>query len=218
MLRESFQSSLDGLQKDLLRMGALVEEMIHLAVKSLRDQDVELARNVINDDQNVDQMELDIEQRCFRLLATQQPMAVDLRIISTALKIITDLERMADHATDIARTTIRLQGQPLIKPLVDIPRMAEIAQSMVRESLSAYINRDVNLAYSMIERDDEIDSLHGQIFRELLLFMMEDPRTINQATQLLMVSHSLERLADHATNIGEWVIYMVTGERKELND
>ena len=218
MLRESFQSSLDGLQKDLLRMGALVEEMIHLAVKSLRDQDVELARNVISDDQNVDQMELDIEQRCFRLLATQQPMAVDLRIISTALKIITDLERMADHATDIARTTIRLQGQPLIKPLVDIPRMAEIAQTMVRESLSAYINRDVNLAYNMIERDDEIDSLHSQIFRELLLFMMEDPRTINQATQLLMVSHSLERLADHATNIGEWVIYMVTGERKELND
>lgn len=218
MVRESFHSSLEALQKDLLRMGALVEEMIHLAVKSLRDQDAELAREVVAEDEAVDKMELDIEQQCFKLLATQQPMASDLRLISTALKIITDLERMADHAADIAQTTLRLQGQPLIKPLVDIPRMAEIAQLMIRESLSSYVNRDVDLAYRMIERDDEIDALFGQIFRELLLFMMEDPRTINQATQLLMVSHRLERLADHATNIGEWVIYMVTGVRKELND
>jgi len=199
-------------------MGTVVEEAIERSVRSLAEQDTALAQAVIDGDDQADELELDIEQRCLALFALQQPMATDLRSIGTALKIVTDLERMADHATDIAKVTLRLAGQPLIKPLIDIPRMAAIAQTMVREALSAYVNRDADLAYNMIARDDEVDHLYSQIFRELLTYMLEDPRTVQQATYLIFVSKYLERIADHATNLGEWVIYMVTGERKELND
>ncbi len=218
MTRESFHSALERLQEDLLRMGALVEDTIYRAVKSLKDRDVELAREVVAGDEVIDQLNLDIEQRCLQLLALQQPMARDLRVIGTALKISSELERMADNATDIAKVTIRLDGQPLIKPLVDIPRMAEIARSMLRDSLNAFVKQDVKMAMEMIERDHEVDHLYSQIFRELLVIMMEDPRTITQATYLLFVGKYLERIADHATNLGEWTIYLVTGERKELNN
>jgi phosphate transport system protein len=198
-------------------MGSLVEKAIAEAVRSLAERDLELAEKVVTGDDLIDGMELDIENRCLRLLALQQPMASDLRVIGTALKIVTDLERMADHASDIAKVTIRLQGQPLIKPLVDIPRMATIAREMTRQSLDAFVQRDVNMALAMIESDHEVDHLYSQIFRELLTYMMEDPRTIQQATYLLFVGMYLERIADHATNLGEWIIYMVTGEKKELN-
>ncbi len=218
MSRESFHSELHQLQQDLLRMGTLVEETIYKAVNSLKDRDVALAREVVAGDDVIDRMETDIEQRCLQLLALQQPLARDLRAIGTALKIITDLERMADHAVDIAKVTLRLEGQPLIKPLVDIPRMAEIARSMLRDSLKAYVNRDVDLAMEMIRRDHEVDHLYNQIFRELLTFMIEDPKTITQATYLIFVAQFLERIGDHATNLGEWILYMVTGERKDLND
>lgn len=199
-------------------MGTMVEEAVERAVRSLAEQDIALAQSVIDNDDAVDDLELDIEQRCMTLFALQQPMAADLRAIGTALKIITDLERMADHAVDIAKVTRRLEGQPLIKPLIDIPRMAAIGRTMVRDALSAYVNRDVDLAYRMIARDDEVDHLYSQIFRELLTYMLEDPRTTQQATYLIFVAKYLERIADHATNLGEWIIYMVTGERKELND
>ncbi|MDK2855871.1 MAG: phosphate transport system protein [Bacillota bacterium] len=215
--RKSFHLELEELQQDLLRMGSLVEKAIAEAVRSLAERDLELAEKVVTGDDLIDGMELDIENRCLRLLALQQPMASDLRVIGTALKIVTDLERMADHASDIAKVTIRLQGQPLIKPLVDIPRMATIAREMTRQSLDAFVQRDVNMALAMIESDHEVDHLYSQIFRELLTYMMEDPRTIQQATYLLFVGMYLERIADHATNLGEWIIYMVTGEKKELN-
>lgn len=218
MTRASFQELLDQLQEDLLRMGTLVEETIYRAVRSLADRDVDLARQVVQGDDLIDDMELEIEQRCLQLLALQQPMAGDLRTIGTVLKIITDLERMADLAVDIAKVTIRIEGQPLIKPLVDIPRMAEIARSMLRDSLNAYVRRDTHLAMEMIERDHEVDHLYAQIFRELLVIMMQDTKTINQATQLLFVAKHLERIGDHATNLGEWILYMVTGERKGLNN
>lgn len=218
MTRATFHSELDELKKDLLKMGTLVEEAIFKAVKSLAQKDSELAQQVIDHDDMVDAMELEIERNCLSLIALQQPIAGDLRLIGTALKIITDLERMGDHASDIAKTTIRLEGQPLIKPLVDIPRMAETAQRMVRDALRAYVDADPQAALEMIRADDEIDHLYSQIFRELLLIMMQDPRTITQATQLLFVASHLERIADHATNVGEWTIYMVTGERKELNN
>lgn len=218
MAREAFHDQLEQLQSELLHMGTVVEEAIERSVRSLAEQDTALAQAVIDGDDQADELELDIEQRCLALFALQQPMATDLRSIGTALKIVTDLERMADHATDIAKVTLRLAGQPLIKPLIDIPRMASIARTMVREALSAYVNRDAELAYSMIARDDEVDHLYSQIFRELLTYMMEDPRTVQQATHLIFVGKYLERIADHATNLGEWVIYMVTGERKELND
>lgn len=216
-MRNSFHDELRKLQDDLLKMGSLVEEAIFLAVNSLAKQDSELAQRVIDGDDRIDDYELEIERNCLRLLALQQPLAKDLRIIGTALKIITDLERMADHAVDIAKITLKMADQPLIKPLVDIPRMAQIAKDMTRDSLTAYVNQDKELAYVMIKRDDEVDHLYNQIFRELLLIMMEDPKKINQATLLSIVGLHLERIADHATNLGEWVIYMVTGVREDLN-
>ncbi|NLG87159.1 MAG: phosphate signaling complex protein PhoU [Firmicutes bacterium] len=217
MARKSFQLELEQLQQDILKMGALVEKAIADAVRSLADKDLVLAQEVVDGDDFIDELELSIENCCLRLLALQQPMASDLRVIGTALKIVTDLERMADYAVDIAKITIRLQGQPLIKPLIDVPRMASIAQDMTRQSLDAFVERDVNMALSMIEMDHEVDHLYSQVFRELLTYMMADPRTINQATYLLFVARYLERIADHATNLGEWIIYMVTGEKKELN-
>lgn len=218
MPRETFHEQLEDLQKELLKMGTLVEESIHRAVRSLSEKDSDLARQVLEQDDAIDGLELEIEKRCLSLFGLQQPVAVDLRLIGTALKFITDLERMGDHAVDIAKITLRLEGQPLIKPLVDIPRMAELAETMVREALAAYVNRDAQQAYTMIARDDEVDALYGQLFRELLSYMIEDPRTIQQATYLTFVAMYLERIADHATNLGEWTIYMVTGERKELNN
>jgi phosphate transport system protein len=198
-------------------MGLMVEEAIRDAVESLKSRDEELARQVIEGDDKIDELETQIEQKCLRLLALQQPMAVDLRMIGTALKIITDLERMADHAVDIAKVTIRIGNEPLIKPLIDIPRMAEITQRMVRECLDSFIRRDTTLAHKMADWDEEVDHLYAQVFRELLLFMIGDPKTIKQATHLLFVGQHLERSADHATNVGEWVVYMVTGEKKDLN-
>lgn len=215
--RQFFDQSLEALKSELLQMGSLVEKAVGQAVESLVRQEVTLAQRVIDGDDAVDEMELAIEDRCMKLIATQQPMGRDLRRIGIALKIIVDLERMADYATDIARVTLRLAGQPFIKPLVDIPRMARIAGNMVRGVLEAYVREDPVLAEKASQADDEVDHLYSQIFRELLTYMMEDPRNITQATYLLFVGRYLERVADHATNIGERVIYLATGERKDLN-
>ena len=216
--RQFFDKALEEHQQAILRMGSLVEQAIYKAVHSLATQNVEEAKEVISGDNSIDQMELEIEDKCLKLIATQQPIASDLRKISTGFKIITDLERMADLAVDIAKVTRRLNGEALIKPLVDIPRMAALAQQMVKDSLDAYVRSDVNLAGKFEEKDDEIDHLYDQIFRELLVFMMQDPRTITQATYLLFVGRYIERIADHATNITERVIYMVTGERPEKTE
>ncbi len=218
MARKTFDAELEELQKDILKLGGLVEQAIFKAVKSLVEKNSALAEEVIDSDDIIDQYELDIEHKCLTLIARQQPIARDLRTIGTALKIITDLERMADHATDIAKITKRLEGQEYIKPLIDIPHMAQLTQKMVSESLQAFIHRDTRLALQMIEMDHEVDHLYRQIFRELLVLMMEDAKTITQATYLLIVARNLERIADHATNLGEWIMYMVTGVRKELND
>lgn len=219
-IRQSFHQSLESLQQEILRMGSIVEQVIAKAVESLAKLDSKIANEVIEGDTIVDELELQIEDQCLKLIATQQPMAKDLRKIAAGFKIITDLERIADYSVDIARTANRIiaTGQPLIKPLIDIPRMAELAQNMVKQALDAYVHGDVKLAYAVAESDDQVDHLHNQIFRELLVFMMEDPRTITQATYLLFVSRYLERIADHATNIAEEAIYLETGERKELND
>ncbi len=217
MVRKSFHNELENLQEKILKMGGIVEEAISLAVESLLEQDLEKAKGVVERDDIIDDMELEIENHCFRLLALQQPMARDLRIISTALKIITDLERIADHASDIAKVTRKLAGQEYIKPLIDIPRMAELAQKMVTDGLDAYVRRDKDLAFRMIEHDHQVDALYKQIFRELLILMMGNTQNITQGTYLLFVASYLERIGDHATNLGEWVIFMVTGERLELN-
>lgn len=213
-----FEKKLDVLQKSLLQMGGLVEEAIAKAIQSLKDQDPSLAEEVIRGDDTIDNLEMEIEEGCLALIATQQPMAKDLRKVATLFKMIVDLERMADYATDIARVVCRIGREPLIKPLVDIPRMAALTQRMVKEALDAYIQENIGLAEKMAADDDEVDKLHGQIFRELLTIMMENPRTITQATHLLFVSRYLERIADHATNIGEEVIFLVTGEKRDLNE
>lgn len=218
MSRKSYRGQLSGLKEDVLKMGTMVEEAIFHAVKSLKQRDDELAQQVIAGDDRIDEYMVQIEDRCVRLLALQQPMARDLRVISTAMKIITDLERMADLAVNIAKVTLRLSGQPLIKPLIDVPRMMEITQKMTRISLDAYVQEDPEQVLCLLDYDHEVDALYDQIFRELLTFMMEDPHTIKQATQLLFVARFLERIADHATNVGESVYYMVKGERKELNN
>ena len=215
--RHTYDQELETLRKELLGMGELVAIAINDAVTSLARQDVELARKVIAGDDSIDNLEISIEDKCMVLIARQQPMARDLRIISTGMKITTDLERMGDHAYDIANVTLRLADQPLIKPLVDIPRMAKMAQKMLQDSLEAYTRLDIELAEQVCLADDAVDDLYQQVFRELLTYMMEDPRTIGQATQLIFVSRYLERIADHATNIAEWVIYLVTGQRLRKN-
>lgn len=218
MTREGFHRELQELRNDITRMGTLVEQALERSVRALKDRDLDLARQVIDQDTQVNRYHLGIEQRCLKLLALQQPMAKDLRVVGTALKIITDLERMADYAVNIAKTTLRLQGEPLIKPLVDIPRMVEVTMQMLRDALQAFVNEDVDLAVRMIERDHEVDHLYSRVFTELEELMQADPANVKQALQLLFVSRYLERTADHATNLGEWTIYMVTGERKELNN
>lgn len=218
MPRDWYHEELDGLQRELLQMSSMVELSIFRAVKSLAERDEELARTVFKEENAIDELEGVIEQHCLRLLALQQPMAGDLRFIGTALKIVTDLERMADHALDIARVTIRISTQPLMKPLIDIPRMATIAREMTRSAIEAYGRKDEAAARAVIARDDEVDLLYDQVLRELLTYMMASPATISQAIQLLLVAGSLERIADHATNLGEWIIYMVTGVRPRLND
>lgn len=211
--RHNYDQELEGLRGEILKMGEAVSVAITEAVQSLAKQNVELARKVIANDDIIDKMEIDIEDHCMVLIARQQPLARDLRVIGTGMKIATDLERMGDHAYDIASVTLRIANQPLLKPLVDIPRMAEMAQKMLNDALTAYVNLDTQLAEKVCHADDEVDNLYQQVFRELLTYMIEDPRTISQATQLIFVGRYLERVADHATNIAEWIIYLATGQR-----
>jgi phosphate transport system protein len=213
-MRHSYDQELEQLRQSLLTMGNAVADAIEDAVTSLARQDAELAGRVMEFDDRIDQMEVEIEDKCMVLIARQQPIARDLRVIGTGLKITTDLERMGDHAYDIAKITLGLANQPLIKPLVDIPRMAQMAQKMLKDSLEAYTSLDIALAEQVCLSDDEVDHIYYQVFRELLTYMMEDPTTISQATQLIFVARYLERIADHATNIAEWTIYLVTGQRR----
>lgn len=190
---------------------------IHAAVQALKDLDVATAERIVADDDRIDALHLELENRCMRLLALQQPMASDLRAIAAAFAITIDLERLADHAEGISRCVKRLAGQPLLKPLIDIPRMEVLVQEMLRDSMDAFARRDPALAEAMAKKDDEVDSLRSQVFRELLTYMIGDPGTVPRALELLLAAQHLERAADHITNIGERVIYMVTGEMRELN-
>lgn len=215
--RQSFDRALEELQCKIVRMGGLVEKAIYESVQSLAKRDLELAQKVKDGDNEIDDMELEIEDECIKLIATQQPMARDLRYIGTGLRIITDLERMGDHANDIAKISLRLGTDPLIKPLIDIPKMAEIAQKMVKDILDAYIQRNVDQVKAICKTDDEVDKLYRQVFDELMQMMQANPTIVVQATHLLLVARYLERIADHATNIGEAIIYLETGERSDLN-
>jgi phosphate transport system protein len=215
--RLSYHQSLIELQSDLLKMGRQVEVQIQSAVDSLSTLDEQKARETIGNDDQIDDMMLKIEDRCLRLIALQQPMASDLRIIGTASKVAVDLERIADHAVDIAKITRRLAGEELFRPLIVIPKMAEIAIEMLRESLISYTEQDVNRAASLADRDDEVDQLYASLMQDMTALMSADIPHNRQLFHLIMVAQFLERVADHTTNIGEGVIYMVTGKRKDLN-
>ncbi len=209
MERHHFEEELQTLKNRLLTMGALVEERAHQAIKALINRSQESAEQIIASDKEVNDLQIDVDERCLRLLATQTPLASDLRLITSAMKINSDLERIGDQAVNIAENVIKLLPQPPLKPLIDIPRMAEIAQQMTRDALDSFVKRDVALARDVLRRDDEVDSLKDQVFRELLTYMMADPGTIQRALALILISRNLERIADHATNIAEDVIFLV---------
>jgi phosphate transport system protein len=208
MERHHFEGDLQALRNQLLTMGALVEDRVHRAVHSLVHRGEEDAQRIIATDKEVNDLQMDIDNRCLRLLATQTPLAVDLRLITSAMKINADLERVGDQAVNIAESVLILIPQPPLKPLIDIPRMATIAEKMVRDALDAFVKRDAELARDVLRRDDEVDELKDQVFRELLTYMMADPGTIQRALSLILISRNLERIADHATNIAEDVIFI----------
>ena len=204
-----FQKELEELKENLLKMASLVEEAINNAVQSLIKRDAGLSQKTFDGEDRINKLEIAIEDMCLKLLALRQPMASDLRFITAAMKIITDLERIGDQAINIAERAVSLNQEPQLKAYIDIPRMAEIAQSMVKDVLDAFVNRDSKLARSVCERDDLVDGLNDQVFRELLTYMISDPKTITRAVHLMIVCRCLERIADHATNIAEDVIFMV---------
>jgi phosphate transport system protein len=216
MTREAFHRKLQEVQEAMLVMGSMVDQAIDRAVQALRTRDLTLARQIIADDEEVNRLRFQIEEQALSLIATQAPMASDLRILAAVLNIITDLERMADHAAGIAKITLIIGHEPPLKPLIDIPRMAQVAREMLRASLTAFMERDMRAAQQVALRDDEVDHLYDQVYRELLTFMMADPRTIDRATHLLWVAHNLERIADRVTNICERVLFLVTGKMVEI--
>jgi len=208
-MQRHFHEELETLKQTLLAMGGLVEDQIRRVMRALVERDDALAEEVIERDQQVNAYDVEVDETCVSLLALHQPTAGDLRFITTTMKIVTDLERMGDQAVNIAQRVLELNREPQLKPYIDLPRMAERAQRMVKESLDAFVARDTELARKVCAEDAEVDALKEQIFRELLTFMMEDARTIPRAIRLILISRFLERLADHATNIAEMVIYMV---------
>src|ERR1700676_4077036 len=207
-----YEEELRAVRGDLLKMGGLVERQIAEAMEALVNRDTVKAREIIARDTEVNRLDVETDERCIRLLALHQPAASDLRFITTGLKITTDLERIGDNAVNICERSLELNEVPQLKPYIDLPRMAEIAQSMVKDSIDAFMRDDTDLADQVIARDDEVDLLNYQVYRELLSYMAEDPHTIASATRLLFVSKYLERIADHATNIAEMVTFMVKGK------
>jgi phosphate transport system protein len=208
-MQRHFHEELDALKQTLLAMGGLVEDQIRRVMRALVERDDEQARDVIDRDRQVNAYENEIDEKCVELLALHQPAAGDLRFITTAMKIVTDLERIGDQAVNIAQRAIELNREPQLKPYIDLPRMAEKAQAMMKESLDAFVSRDATLARRVRGQDEAVDALNHQIFRELLTFMMEDPTTIPRAIRLILIARFLERVADHATNIAEMVVFLV---------
>ena len=215
--RGTLDRDLAQIQDDILRLGSMTEDAIQRSIKALKQRDVDLAQQIIANDVNINDLRYAIEEQCITVIATQQPVASDLRTIIAAIHIATEMERMADHAEGIATLVTRLSDEPLLKPLIDVPRMADIGCEMLRNVLNAYLARDPEAAMAAAARDDEIDHLYNQVFRELLTYMLQDPRTINRAIFLIWVAHNLERIADRVTNISERVVFMTTGKLEELD-
>lgn len=217
MLRQTYERDLQRLQDDVLALGGMVEEAITASVASLKRRDMEASERVIAQDQAINQKRFGIERDVLVLIATQQPMASDLRVLAAILAIISELERIGDYAKGIARINLMIGPEPLVKPLVDIPRMGEKARDMLHRALVAFAERDTDLARAIPEEDDEVDDLYNQVYRELITYIITDPRTLDQANYLMWAAHNLERAADRVTNICERVVFTVTGEMTELD-
>lgn len=215
--RSALDRELSEIRDHLMRMESLVDTAIERAVRAFTERDVALARQVIQEDMAINDLRFQIEEECLALIATQQPAAGDLRAIIAMMNILVDLERMGDHAAGIAKMVLRMSGEARLKPLSDLPRMAAVCREMLRQSFDAFLARDPELARQAAQRDDEIDQFYQQIFRIVLSYMLEDPKMITQATYMLWAAHNLERIGDRVTNISERVIFMTTGQMKELN-
>jgi len=215
-IRTEFHKRLRSIQDEILVLGSMSSKAIFNSIEALKYRNLELAKQIIDADVQINQKRFEIEEKSIQLIATQQPMASDLRMIVAVLNIITELERIGDYALGIARIVIMIGDEPPLKPLIDIPRMADKTAEMLRRSLDAFINQDVRSAREISAEDDFIDNLYDQVYRELLVFMMEDPRTITRATRLMWVAHNLERAADRVTNICERVVFVITGKMEEI--
>jgi phosphate transport system protein len=214
--RKTFDAQLKELEQELLKMGSFVEGMLDASMQALIRQDVALADDVIRRDDIADEMDLDIEMACMRLLALQQPMSKDLRTIGTALKIITDIERIGDYSVDIAKAAKLLSSEPYFKPLIDLPKMADFTKKMLRDALQSFVERSVDKAMQICEDDDAVDRLYRALLAELMNYMREDPKLITQCVHLILISRYLERIADHVTNVAERIVYMETGEFQQI--
>ena len=214
MPREDFERNLKGLEDDVVQLSSRVEKAIFKSIEALKERDITASQKVVDDDDVIDEEQQAIEDRCIDLIALEAPMAGDLRVLIAAMMVANELERMGDYAEGIAKISVSMGNLPPLKPLIDIPRMADKSVEMLRRSTQAFVNRDVESATAVLLADDEVDDIYEQVYRELLTYMMADPSTIQRATYLLWVAHDLERVADRTTNIAERVIYLVTGETK----
>lgn len=215
--RETLDRAIDELLDEVLIQGSMVEKAIHDSVDALKRRDIEASKLIYRGDQQINEKHFEIEERVITLIATQQPMARDLRLLTAVLEVTTELERMGDYAKGIARITIRLGDEPLIKPLIDIPRMAEVCVDMLHRVLAAFVAKDAESAREIPKEDDMVDSLYNQVYRELMTYMIADPTTIDQANHLLWVAHNLERVADRVINVCERIVFVVTGELLEMD-
>ncbi len=211
-MERHFDQDLQQLKERILYMGSLAETMIHIATKALVDRKRDLVKDVYRQEKDVNMLQIEVDDRCLKMIALHAPAASDLRFITAAMKINADLERIADQAVNISQTTESLLEEPPLKPLIDVPRMAQIASKMLKDALDSFVNQDENLARSVLVRDDLVDELKEQVFRELLTYMISDPATIKRALELILISRNLERIADHATNIAEDVVFVVAGK------
>jgi len=217
MTREAYHKALKDLEGELQQMAAMVGSAVRESMEALKGRDLEASKRIVHNDIQVNRKRFEIEEKCIRIIATQQPMAVDLRILAAIINIITDLERIGDHAEGTAKISLAIGEAPLVKPLVDLPKMAEKAVSMLERCMKAFIDRDVETAKKICNEDDEVDAYYDQIYKDLVLLMIENPKLIKDATYLIWAAHNIERIADRVTNIAERVVYMVTGKMEEMN-
>jgi len=218
MIRKTFENELQEVKDEILVLGSMVEEAILASVDALKKRDIEAAKNILKADRDINKKRFEIENKLMILIATQQPMAHDLRLLASSMEIISELERMGDYAKGIANINIRMGDQPLLKPLIDVPRMAQKGVDMLHRALTAFVKEDVEAAQSIPIEDDEVDALYNQVYRELMTFVISDPKSIERANWLLWVAHNLERVADRVTNICERTVFIATGELSEIKN